>query len=222
MKGYKSIKPKVLIIGSDGLIGKKLYENFEAKSYPVFGTTRRTKDKKIFLDLNKTESYENLFEMKYEFVFICTGNSNISYCENHPLETKIVNVKNTVCLVDELSKRGSHIIYISSSRVFDGNTYMPSIQNNLNPLTEYGRQKVECESLIKSSSQSLTIVRLTEVIGHEYAIFDKWIKELRNNKNIYPFDNFYISPISLDFTIHNLSKLIVIEKPKTKFSVRNK
>ena len=81
MKGYKSIKPKVLIIGSDGLIGKKLYENFEAKSYPVFGTTRRTKDKKIFLDLNKTESYENLFEMKYEFVFICTGNSNISYCE---------------------------------------------------------------------------------------------------------------------------------------------
>ena len=208
MKSYKSIKPKVLIIGSDGLIGKKLYEYFEEKIYPVFGTTRRTKYKKIFLDLNKKESYQNLFDMKYEFVFICAGISKISYCENQPEETKIVNVYNTVFLIDELSKRGSHIIYISSSRVFDGNTFMPSIQNNFNPLTEYGRQKAECESLIKSSSDSLTIVRLTEVIGNEYAIFDKWIKELRNNKYIYPFDNFYISPISLDFTIHNLSKLI--------------
>lgn len=91
---------------------------------------------------------------------------DLMWMEAHPEEARRVNVGGTANVIEAMKaglSRGRKLVYISSMGVW-GNTRRPSpgltASDPVSPLTVYGRQKVECEELVKGSGLDWCILRL--------------------------------------------------------------
>ncbi len=194
----------ILIIGGDGVIGQALASRLIAEGYRVSTTTRRPSNSRpnsVYLDLYNKTTFENILSGKFDIFIMCAGNTSISECEKHPEETKIINVEAVIEIATLLCHESSFFIYLSTSLVFNGATPLPKISDNTNPSTEYGRQKAEVEKLLLSINTNLSVIRLSKVIQPTFPLFLGWHKDLSDNREIQPFKNSYISPISLNFAI---------------------
>ena len=92
---------------------------------------------------------------------------------------------------------------------------MPGVNSMPTPVTEYGRQKVQIEQQVLALGERTCIIRLTKVISCHLPLIRSWINCLKNESEIFPFTDLYLSPISLDFstnamTNHDLKKIIHI------------
>ncbi len=191
-------------MGGDSVIGRSLYNELSNRGNEVYYTTRRnTKllEKSIFFDLE-----ENNINFKPNNVFVCTGISDINFCEKFPRKTWNLNVKLTLDLLKKFYKLGSHITFLSSEMVFNDEIYNPDIYSNKRPITQYGKQKSEIENEILSLGKDITIFRMSKVVSINYNFFYEWMENIKNKKLIEAFSNYYLSPISLDYTIKNILK----------------
>lgn len=91
---------------------------------------------------------------------------DIMWMEAHPDEARRVNMGGTVNVIEAMKaglSQGRKLVYISSIGVW-GNTRRPppglKVSDPVNPLTVYGRQKVECEEMVKKSGLDWCILRL--------------------------------------------------------------
>ena len=189
-----------LVLGSDGVIGSKLYSYIKSFEHNVFGTTRKintTNKSKIFYDLTETD-----VEMlpNSDIVYFCAANCNINQCENTPKETSYINVTKTLEIISYLVSKGSFVVYLSSSCVFNGDEEYYKVNSPYNPINEYGRQKVAVEQKILSDySDNVAIVRLSKVLSNNDLRFCSWLHEMKIGKIVNPFYDLYISPISTKY-----------------------
>ena len=91
---------------------------------------------------------------------------DIMWMEAHPDQARRVNVGGTVNVIEAMKagpSQGRKLVYISSIGVW-GSTRRPppglKVSDPVSPLTEYGRQKVECEDMVKNSGLDWCILRL--------------------------------------------------------------
>jgi dTDP-4-dehydrorhamnose reductase len=201
---------KILIIGGDSFIGAELQTFLRLSGYDVMSTTRKKnmigKKNFLYLDLNNQESF--LIKQKnFSTAFICAGITSIAKCEYDSINTRKINVINTISLVKELISNGTRIVYISSSAVFDGNNEWPNEFSLCNPSCEYGKQKLAVESLLLSSSTSetpATIVRLTKVLSVGSGILKNYMEKNRLNLSSSYFIDLNICPISISYVIQSI------------------
>jgi len=91
---------------------------------------------------------------------------DIMWMEAHPDEARKVNVGGTVNVIEAMKgglSQGRKLAYISSIGVWGNTRHMtPPLKASdpVNPLTVYGRHKVECEELVKNSGLDWCILRL--------------------------------------------------------------
>lgn len=214
-----STKPSILIVGIDGLLGSYFFNDFQAMGHTVFGTTRRAVSNNsnlIYLDLSSEGHLPTL--PACDFTVLCAGATSINYCEEHPRETYLINVANTVRVANKVLGFGSKIIYFSSNTVFDGNTAHSKISEQTNPKTVYGYQKVMAEGLLRQLGGAITIVRLSKVISPNMRLLQDWAKNLRCGRTIHPYSDLKLSPLGLNFIAKLLIKLL-IECPSGLFQV---
>ncbi len=200
----KKINQKYLVMGGDSVIGRSLYNELYNRNCEVYYTTRRnTKllEKSIYFNLQ-----ENNINFMPTNVFVCTGISDINFCEKYPKKTWNLNVKLTLDLLKKFYKLGSHITYLSSEMVFNDEFQNPDIYSTKKPITQYGKQKSKIENEIMSLGKSITIFRMSKVVSINYNFFYKWMENIKNKKLIEAFSNYYLSPISLDYTVRNILK----------------
>jgi len=207
-----SIHTNVLIIGVNSEIGSALYRKLaQDNDYNVFVTSRKLKRNKIKknffkLDLNRNTSILKKKKFFHHVIF-CAGITSKIYCEKKPIYSKKINVDQTSKIIEGFSKQGSHIIFLSSSDVFDGKNSFYNVQHKTNPTTVYGRHKEEIEKKFKNNS-NVAILRLTKVISNSTPFIKKWKKDLKNRVPIKAYNNFFFSPIKLDNVINAIIMLI--------------
>jgi dTDP-4-dehydrorhamnose reductase len=94
----------------------------------------------------------------------------------------------------------THIIFLSTDKVFDGTDPYPDEETKPNPLWIYGRLKWECEGIIQKHLKRFHIFRLPIIhsIGYYSALseeagptsfVDKAIMELKAGRQVEVFDN---------------------------------
>ena len=152
-----------LIIGGDSTIGNSLSHAWSLQGRNFHSTTRnkfRVSKVRPYLDLGIDET--SICSKDYDGAVLCIGESRVSYCEEHPRESSLINVQHTVELANALTKAGTYVLFLSSSRVFNGQTRSNPVGKIPNPTTEYGRQKVEAEKQILDLEGS-GILRLPEL-----------------------------------------------------------
>lgn len=188
-----------LIVGIDSVIGKRLEHVLNLNGWTVFGTSRRAcaeKSNVFYLDLANIAKFR--FDLPIDVVFLCASITKITLCKDNNHHAKLINVDAQIQLAEYFSNKNTHIVYLSSNAVFNGQKPWYKTTDPLCPTTSYGEYKALVEKALLQMNGKVTIVRLTKVLTPNYPLVVQWTKNLRNNKIIEPFYNLFLSPISIN------------------------
>ena len=131
--------------------------------------------------------------------------TDVDACELDPDKAYLLNTKSVEML---LNNYNGQFIQISSDYVFDGNNGPYSENDNTNPLSVYGKTKLEAEKILQKNGKYWCILR-TNVLFDYYngtkASFIKWvIDSLKLNKSVNVVDDQWNNPT----WTHNLAEII--------------
>ncbi len=197
---------KALILGASGLVGGNALQYFKAKNWKVVGThfSFETPDTKFFNTLEITKREEELFESFEPDVVLHAGAlTHVDYCESHQQESYQKTVQSTINVISLAKKYNVKVAYISTDYVFDGMNGPYLEDAPVNPISVYGKHKLEAEQLIQELPKHL-IIRITNVYGDEIRnknFVSRIIEQVKNqslNKLILPCDQFATPVNALD------------------------
>ena len=165
---------KVLITGSNGLLGQKLiYQLVGYPSYQVFATSRgenrtllRKRYEYIPLDITDKEEIDETFnEIKPDIVINTAAMTNVDACEDQKEECWKLNVDAVEYLVNACEKHEAHLIHVSTDFIFDGEDGPYDEEAKANPVSYYGESKLAAEEIVKAASCKWSIARTVLVYG---------------------------------------------------------
>lgn len=165
---------KILITGSNGLLGQKLVAKLsQMNSIDLIATSIgenrvSIKDgyKYFSLDITIINDVRDLIYSQSPDVIINTAAmTNVDACEDKKEECDALNVA-AVNLLAELAKEvDAHLIHISTDFIFDGKKGPYREEDVPNPLSYYGLSKLKSENILLESSCKWTILRTIIVFG---------------------------------------------------------
>lgn len=168
------ILKKILITGSNGLLGQKLVAQCIKNRIEFLATSNgenRNPDcpESNYLEMDITNPIQiaSAFEQfQPQHVIHTAAITNVDYCELNPDECQKVNVNGTKFLLDACIKINAHFSFLSTDFVFDGEKGNYKEEDLPNPLSVYAQSKFESEQLILNSTYSnASIVRAIIVYG---------------------------------------------------------
>ena len=171
---------RALIIGASGQVGGTLAALCVRRKIEVYGTSRKGQGF-LYLDLAAPASIAAAFEKaRPETVFLCSAMTHVDNCERDPAAAALVNAAGTAVVADECRKAGAKLVYFSTEYVFDGKAGPYGEDAPVNPVSVYGRTKLEGERAALELKGALS-VRTTVVYGYNPAS-KNFIMQLINNQ----------------------------------------
>jgi len=113
-------------------------------------------------------------------------------------------VSSPSALARRLVGRGTRVVLISTSAVYDGRAARVPSRTPPVPVTDYGRLKVEAEAQFLALGEAASIVRLTKVLDMRQPLFVRWIETLARDEPVTAFADLGFAPISLAAAIRAL------------------
>ena len=169
---------KVLLIGSDGMLGGELKERLE-KKYDVVGTTLQT------LDIcDKEAVLSKAEEVNPYFIINCAAYTNVDACEVHEDIALAVNGTAVANIAEAAKRQNATFIHISTDYVFPGNLPIEEVYTeNMepNPVSAYGRTKLVGEENAKKA-EKYYILRTAWLYGLGGKNFVKTMLKLSKEK----------------------------------------
>ena len=165
---------KVLITGSNGLLGQKLLHKLRVdNSIELIATsigenrvTEKEGYKYISLDItNKQELEKVIYSEKPNVIINTAAMTNVDACEDKKQECDNLNVDAVKYLSDCSLEINSHFIQISTDFIFDGSSGPYTEEAIPNPLSYYGLSKLKSETILLESTCKWTILRTIIVFG---------------------------------------------------------
>jgi len=165
---------KILITGSNGLLGQKLVD-FCLRNRIDFIATSKAENRNSkcpaknyqALDITDEKNVLSLIETEKPTHIIHTAAiTNVDFCELNPEEAYSVNVKATEYLINASNSVKAHFQFVSTDFVFDGEKGAYSEEDKVNPLSVYAQNKVDGENLTMHKALfGWSIVRTIIVYG---------------------------------------------------------
>lgn len=159
---------KILVTGADGQLGREIRdlsapENIGTGCPDLSGA--RYPEQFIFTDkpdldiTNLKLVRRNIIENKVSCIINCAGYTAVDRAEGEPALAKAVNVDAVRNLALVSNEFDIQLVHISTDYIFDGKKSKPYKEtDNPNPLSVYGRTKLEGEQeILKHASKSLIL-----------------------------------------------------------------
>ena len=159
---------KALVIGASGLVGGALVRVLERSGVEVVAAGHsRASGGALALDVRDARAVENaLAHTKPDVVFLAVNVAGgVERCEDHPDEAYAVNVAGTTHVATAAARHGATLVYYSTDYVFDGKSGPYAEDDVPNPISVYGRTKLEAEQAVLKLAPRHLIVRTTAVYG---------------------------------------------------------
>jgi dTDP-4-dehydrorhamnose reductase len=171
---------KVLITGSNGLLGQKLVhalcKRSDVKLIATSSGINRMLHREGYiyesLDITKKNEVAEIFsKYKPDVVINTAAMTNVDACETKREECWAVNVNAVQHIVDELESISTenykpHLIHLSTDFIFDGEKGSEYVETDVpNPLSYYALSKNESEKIVKQSKIKWAIARTIIVYG---------------------------------------------------------
>ncbi len=216
-------KSKILITGSDGMLGAALVNELSRKR-TVIGTTIRNLD---ITDGKKVKQV--LLENRPGFVIHTAAFTDVDGCEDAPGLAYNVNALGTKNVASASKEAGAILIHISTDYIFDGETDTPYLEDFLpNPISVYGRTKLDAERFVVQESGKFIIVRSSWLFGKgKIGFVEKIMEQAKTKKTISVVSDKYGSPTYVNdlaeaiFTIINLAEIGDFVVQKSIFHITN-
>lgn len=153
---------KILICGGDGQLGSDCIQVLQ-EAHEVFALTLNE------LDITSSSDVDKVIG-KYvpDIILNCAAYTNVDACETERELAWNVNVEGPKNLASGVTKYGGLLIHISSDYVFDGRKKPPEPyveDDEPNPLSYYGRTKLESEVAVMQTTGQYIILRTAWLYG---------------------------------------------------------
>lgn len=161
---------KVVVIGASGLVGGNCIQYFKLKNWEVLGTYfSYPTDETVFYDTLNTEHSENfdIVAFKPDVIVHCGALTHVDYCEDHEADSYEKTVQSTRNLVALAQQLNAKFVFISTDYVFDGVAGPYTETAEPNPLSVYGKHKLEAEQYVLNTLKEALVLRITNVYGDE-------------------------------------------------------
>lgn len=160
---------RALVIGASGQVGAALTARLRERGHDVVGTHHSVQQPGLRpLDLTDIAATEGLIEEVEPDWVVCPGGlTAVDYCETHPDEAMAVNRDAPGAAARAAAKRGAGFVFFSTDYVFDGTAGPYAEDDPVNPLSVYGRSKLEGERRAVEENPRTIVIRTTVVYGPE-------------------------------------------------------
>lgn len=165
---------KVLVTGSNGLLGQKLVDLLKTRSIiNLIATARgidRYPDQTGYLyesiDITDADAVKFIIDKhKPDAVINTAAMTNVDACETEREACDLLNVDAVKFLVEACNKYNTHFIHLSTDFIFDG-THGPLSEDEIpKPLSYYGESKLKGEKTVVEYSNNWSIARTVLVYG---------------------------------------------------------
>lgn len=217
------IKTRILLIGSNGMLGQRLsatfqkFENIELMCVSAEEQSSIPNVQYKQLDITqKNHVREIILNFFPDYVINTAAFTNVDKSETERETAWKVNVNGVENIALYSWTVDAHLIHISTDYIFDGKAGPYTENDKPNPIGYYGRSKLAAENSIRTSGVRFTIVRTNILYGpvkYGRPDFVKWvIDSLSGGNNIRIVTDQIGNPTYIDDLVDALNKIIEFKK----------
>lgn len=168
------MKKRILITGSNGLLGQKLVDLLRKQaSVDLIATARGNNRLPVTegytyasLDITVQEEVSDIFDQfKPDVVIHTAAMTNVDTCETDRDGCDVLNVNSVAYLIEACEKNGTYLCHLSTDFIFDGADGPYTEEGIANPISYYGESKLKAEQLLFASKIRWSIARTVLVYG---------------------------------------------------------
>ena len=167
---------KILITGSNGMLGHDLIEALK-DNHELVLTTSRT------LDItDKEQVFDFISQNKPDIVINSAAYTDVDGCEENQDLAYSVNGEGVKNLAFACREADSALLHISTDYIFNGENTRPWVEDDeIGPISVYGKSKLKGEQAILEILDKFFIVRTAWLYGVNGRNFPKTMLELAEN-----------------------------------------
>lgn len=201
---------RVLVTGSNGLLGQKLLDLYLTTKDAQLVATARGNNRYTEMEgygytyqqmdvTQKSEVMLNIIRYCPTTVIHTAAMTNVDACEQDKEGCDLLNVEAVKYLVEACNQFDVQLIHLSTDFIFDGENGPYNEEAEAKPLSYYGESKLKAEEYIKANCNNWTIVRTILVYGivndMSRSNIVLWVKNsLEQGKNINVVDDQFRMP----------------------------
>ncbi|MFM1875519.1 MAG: hypothetical protein RL266_1256 [Bacteroidota bacterium] len=165
---------KILVTGSNGLLGQKLVYKLKArKDVQLIATARgqnRLADQHGYtfysLDIENRQNVDEVIDrVKPDHIIHTAAMTQVDDCELDHEACDRANVLAVQHIVDAAERNNSHLVHISTDFIFNGKEGPYTEEAKPDPLSYYGNAKWKSELIVQNSRLKWAILRTVLVYG---------------------------------------------------------
>ena len=191
---------RIVITGSNGLLGQKLVKLYLSKStYEIHALSRgenRLHNKEGYtyynIDLlDKVELVQTLNQIEPSVIIHTAAMTNVDACEQQQEQCDLMNIDVVANILDYCKESGVYLVHLSTDFIFDGTKGNVYNEDDIaHPVNHYGLSKLKSEIMIQEAKIDAAIIRTILVYGlvdqNDRSNIVLWVKSsLENHKDIH-------------------------------------
>lgn len=206
----------ILIIGSSGLLGKKIYETIkQVKKLYVFhnGLNKRKYNLERINNLKKL-----ILKSKPDLIINALGFTNIDFCEKNK-KSYLINVKiiKNIFLIKRKFKLEFKFIHFSTDQLYDSKNKKLNLENSKIVINnKYSKQKLDSERICLRNNALIFRTNFFGKTQSKNSSFTDWIvKKFKQKEKFYLFKDIFFNPLRTT----TISKIILEIILKNKINI---
>ncbi len=165
---------KVLLTGSNGLLGQKLINLYlRDKTIALIATARgenrypiKNGYTYVSMDVTNASNVQDIITLhKPDTIIHTAAMTNVDACETDQEGAEKLNVDAVEYLVDAANAVEAHFIHLSTDFIFDGEDGPYTEEAEPEPLSYYGETKLAAENMVRNQCDKWSIARTILVYG---------------------------------------------------------
>jgi len=120
----------------------------------------------VAIDIRDASSVDDAFaSIRPDGVLLLAAMADIDRCEAQPAEAYAVNVRGAEHVARACARSGARLVFASTGAVFDGRKHGYQEDDEVSPISVYGKTKAEAEEIVRAVTPAAAVVRLSLVVG---------------------------------------------------------
>ena len=189
---------KILVTGCNGQLGRAIRAEYCGEDVAFVNTDVVEQDDAIVLDIADVDAVLMLVRKEHPDVIInCAAHTNVDACEKEWDAAYRINAIGPRNLSIAAADVGAKLVHVSTDYVFEGNGTRPYTEfDTPNPVSAYGKTKIEGERFVKEFAGKYFIFRTAWLYGEGKNFVKTMLRLAENHDEISVVDDQKGSPTS--------------------------
>lgn len=148
-------------------------------------------------------------QVRPDWIVHSAAMTDVDGCERDPTTAHLVNAVGAENLAKAAARHGGRMALVSTDYVFDGTKGHYKEGDEPNPLSHYGRSKLEGERLVQAALPSALVARTSVVFGPHRNNFVLWVRRsLRSKSAVKAARDQWVTPTCADDVARQVLALV--------------